>query len=337
MSSAPPGIHPVYAVYGDESFLKQQAVDGIVRAVVGAEPGSMGPSRFDGDEVKPADVLDELRTLGLLGDRRLVIVDPADGFITKHRKVLEDYCAAPSEHGCLVLVCRSLPKNTRLHKAIAAGGRVVECTAPRPYQVGAWIVQRARETYGKAVDRAAAEHLRDLIGTDLGMLNNELGKLSVYVRDRKQIVPADVEALVGRHREETIFRVTDAMAAGDASVALAAWEQVLATDREAPARAIGGLAWSIRELLKAKQSVAAGASVHSLIPRFGRDPGEVARRLDRADAGRLQEQLCDLYEVDLATKTGLADVAPAVEAFIVKHTRLGVSKPPSRSLVGGAA
>ncbi|MHC4234266.1 MAG: DNA polymerase III subunit delta, partial [Planctomycetota bacterium] len=241
-------------------------------------------------------------------------------FITRYRKQLEAYCAAPTGGGCLILVCNSLPRNTRLYRAIAASGEVIECRPPGPQQVGSWIVQRGRDACGKQVDRAAAARLRELVGNDLGTLDNELGKLAAYVGARGQIGVADVDALVGQHREETVFRVTDAMAAGNAAGALHAWEQVLATDRAAPMRAIGGLASGIRRLLEAKQAVAAGTPVRALVPRFGRDPGLLARRLDSVTIEHLKEQLCDLYETDLATKTGLADVDRAVETFVVKHT-----------------
>ncbi|MCP4250883.1 MAG: DNA polymerase III subunit delta [bacterium] len=317
MNQAAPNIAPVCALYGDEAFLKQAALTRIVNAALDAEPGSMGPTRIDGETAELADAMDELRTLGLLGGRRLVIVDPADAFITKYRKQLETYCADPADGGTLVLVCRSLPRNTRLHKAIAAAGEVVECSSLRPRDVGPWIVRRSREAYAKTVDAQAATRLRELVGNDLGILDNELGKLSVYIGGRDRIGLDDVEALVGQHREETVFRVTDAMAAGDVRAAMTAWEQVLATDRAAPARAVGGLSYVIRQLLEAKQASQSGRAVNA---RVGRDAASAAARLRQADVHQLQRQLCDLYELDLACKTGLADVGPAIETFIVKHT-----------------
>ena len=320
MTSTEPSVQPVYAVFGDEPFLRRQAIRRIINLALGDDPGSMGPTRIDGETAELADALDELRTLGLLGEQRVVIVEPADPFITRYRKQLEAYCAAPTGGGCLILVCNSLPKSTRLYKAVATSGEVIECRAPRAQQIPAWIVPRGRDAYGKVIDRAAAARLRELVGNDLGMLDSELGKLAAYVGARNQISIADVEALVGLHREETVFRVTDAMAAGDVDGALRAWEQVLATDRAAPMRAIGGLASGIRRLLEAKQAVAAGTPVRSLVPRLGYDPAVLSRRLEGVTVEHLQEQLCDLYETDLATKTGLADVARAVETFIVKHS-----------------
>jgi len=333
MTSTKPSLRPVYAVFGAEQFLKRQALRRIVNLALGDDPGAMGPTRIDGETAELADALDELRTLGLLGDRRVVIVESADEFISKYRKPLETYCAKPTGDGCLILLCNSLPRNTRLRRAITESGEVIECRPLAPGQVGRWIVRRCRDASGKVIEAAAAERLRELAGNDLGMLASELDKLAAYVGGREQIAVADVEVLVGHHREETVFRVTDAMSAGDAAGALQAWEQVLATDRAAPARAIGGLAYVIRRLLDAKEAVAAGTPVSKVAPRMRQDANVLARRLKNVTVEQLQRQLCELYDTDLAAKTGMAKVERAIETFIVKHTAAG--RPAAGATAGG--
>ncbi len=329
-----PSIKPVYALVGQEAFLKRQAIERIVKQALREDPDSLGPTTIDGESAELADALDELQTLSLLGGMRVVIVESADAFITRYRKQLEAYCASPSDSACLILLCKSMPRNTRLYKAVVASGEVVECAAVRPQQVGPWIVQRARGAYSKLLDNAAAARLYDLVGNGLEALDNELSKLSVYVGSREQIGIEDIEALVGQHREEAVFRVTDAMAAGDVEAALRAWEHVLATDRAAPVRAIGGLASAVRRLLEAKQAQASGESLQSMVNRrLAPNAAMLARRLDSVSAEELKRQLCDLCDADLASKTGLGDIASAIETYVVKHTRPRASRPGSR--VGG--
>ena len=333
MSTGQPSVKPVYAVFGDESFLKRQAVGRVVALALEGDPDSMGPTRIDGDTAELADALDELQTLSLLGGRRIVIVEDADGFITRYRKRLEQYCADPATGATLILLCRSLPRNTNLYKLIANRGEVIPCAAPRGAQLAPWINRRAHEAYAKGIEPQAVAELRDLVGSSLEALDNELAKLAVYVGARKRITADDVEALVGLHREETVFRVTDAMSAGNAASALEAWQHALATDRAAPDRAIGGLAWAIRRLLEAKQAVAAGVPPESLAGRFRQNTDAFIRRLNSTTIERLEAQLADLHQADLDTKTGLGDVETAIEAFIVKHTV--PRKEPARTPVGG--
>ena len=105
--------------------------------------------------------------------------------------------------------------------------------------------------------------LREHVGDAPGLLDAELGKLAIYVGERVEITAADIAALTGRHREEKVFAVTDAMSSGDTQTALRQWEQVLATDRAAPARAIAGE----RVINPITASVPALKEVMALMPR----------------------------------------------------------------------
>lgn len=310
---------PVYVVFGPEPFLKQEAVRGLIAGVLAGQADSLGPSRYEGDSAELAEVLDEVRTFSLLGDKRVVVVEEADGFISTYRAALERYCADSSETGCLILTCKSLPANTRLHRIVKGLGGLVPCEAPRGPGVLAWIAGRAQSTYGKRIDRAAASSLRNYVGDSLGVLDGELDKLATYVGERAVITAGDVDELVGNVREQAVFAVTDAIAEGDARTALRQWERVLATDRAAPGRAIGGLAWGIRKLLGAHDAVAAGTPVYALARQFFTEPAALEARLARMSRRVLEDQLCDLLEADVAGKTGLSEVSRAVERFIIKH------------------
>jgi len=319
MHAASIDAHLVYAVVGQDRFLRNEALESILRALMD-EPDGLGSVRFDGSQADLADVLDEVRTPSLLGDRRVVIVDDADAFISANRTALERYASNPASSGSVFFLCQSLAKNTRLYKIISANGKVVSCPAPKGRAVIDWIGGRAQAKYAKRLDHAAAQLLRDHLGDAFGSLDAELAKLSAYVGEREQITRADIDALTGHHREERVFAVTDAMASHDAAAALGHWEQVLATDRAAPGRAIAGLAWGIRRLLEARRDWESGVSIRELARRMYSDPGVLQRRLERVTPRQLEAQQRDLLAADLAVKTGASTVGLAVEKFIVKHS-----------------
>ena len=224
----------VYALTGSDRFLRTEALQ-VLQKQLGVEEG-LESVRVDGDTVELADVLDEVRTPSLLGPARVVIVDDADDFISKNRATLEKFCADRNHAGKLVLLCDSMPKNTRLHKVIAECGEVIDCAPPSGRAILGWIVQRAKKTYGKSIDERAAQRLKDHVGDAPGWLDSELAKLAAYVGDRAEIGWKDIEEVTGELREEKVFGVIDAMAVGDTVTALRLWDQVWATDRAAPAR-----------------------------------------------------------------------------------------------------
>lgn len=318
MSAPAIDVHSVYAVVGKDRFLRNNLVADLLRRLA-PEADEMGPTRFNGPEAGLAEVLDEVRTLSLLGGRRIVIVEEADRFITAHRQAMERYCANADDGGSLILACDALATNTRLYKIIAQHGSVIRCEVLKGRDVATWIQRRAKEQYGKGLSAQAARALREHIGDVPGLLDAELVKLAAYVGTRPDIAPADIGALTGQHREEKVFAVIDAVSIGDASTALRNWEQVLATDRAAPARAIAGLAWGVRRLLETHRAWTQGANLYSLARRMYTDPDVLERRLKRTSHTQLEEQQRDLLTADLDVKTGASRVDSAVEKFIIKH------------------
>jgi len=321
MPAASVVVHPIYAVVGQDRFLRSEALEGILRALA-SHMDTLGPTRVDGENASLADLLDEVRTPSLLGGRRVVIVDDADECIRAFREKLENYCAAPASGGCLIFLCDSMPRNTKLRKIISGGGQVIECEPLKGRAVVSWIVRRAKEVHGKRLIDSAAQVLKEHVGDSLSGIDTELAKLAAYVGDRAEITPQDIDAATGEHREEKVFAVLDAVADGDTVGALRAWEQVWATDRAAPGRAIGGLAWAVRNLLRMRRGLDNGADIGSVAPKFA-DLKALGKRLERSSAKQLCDQQRDLLAADLASKTGLSTVDVAIERFIVKHS----SKP----------
>ncbi len=293
----------VVAIVGNDSFLRSDALARVLEPVR-SEMGDLGPMRFEGDRATPAEVLDEVRTPSLLGGLRVAIVEDADEFISANRELMERYCAAPVSDSLLILLCNSLPRNTKLHKIIEGHGQIVACEAPKGPAFSTWIVQRASGTYEKKIAASAVQSLRRLLGDSPGWIDAELGKLAAYVGARPEITSADVNELTDQRREELVFGIIDAMSDGDAAKAMSFWDKVMATDRAAQGRSIGGLAWKIRQMIE-----------------YG--DARISKR-------QLLEMQRDLLRAELAVKTGLSSLPLAIEQFIIKHTM----KPAPRSRVG---
>ncbi len=316
---------PFYAVCGEELFLRRQAITELVDEVLGPADRSLAMSEYDGknDSLEPSDVLDDLRTLPFLVERKLVLLRDGDLFVKQYRAELEAYAEKPCERSVFVLECKSLPANTRLYKRIAAAGEVVKCEPIKAYQVPGWLTDRAKQTYGKRLTPKAAAMLCDLIGPELGQLDAELQKLTVYVNSRDRIDIGDVEALGGRCREEQVWGILSAIAAGDRAKALFLWEEVWQTDRAAIGRAIGGLAYSVRRLLAAKRAELGGAPLDELrkLMMIWRDDPRLQRELNAFSVDQIEQMLCRLLDADVAAKSGGMGVRSSIEAFIVEMCR----------------
>jgi len=205
----------VCVVFGDELFLRRQAVRAIRRVVLGGDEGEFSLSTFDGSTAELADVLGELATVAMFGPgQRLVVVEGADEFVSRYRAELEDYVAQPTGRGVLVLDVKAFPGNTRLYKAVVAEGLAIDCKCPAAAGVVRWLGSWAVQAHRVQVSQAAAEMLVEMIGSELGLLDQELAKLALLTGSGQKITPEMVGRLAGGWRARTAWDLLDAVLAG---------------------------------------------------------------------------------------------------------------------------
>jgi DNA polymerase-3 subunit delta len=310
---------PVYVLCGDEEFLKRQAREALVGWVLGDADPAYAVSTYPGDRAEWSTVRGELQTLPFLSPRRVVVIDQADEFVSDNRPALEKYVAKPSP-GVLVLDVRSWPSNTKLAKALPDEATIV-CKTPKPSQLPAWCLQRARSEYGKKLAEPAAQLLVELVEPSLGLLDQELAKLATYVGDAAGITVEDVDVLCGRSRSAETFKIFEAIGQAKPAEALAILQRLLA-DGEEPLALLGAFSWQLRKLAQAGRLAVQGVSVPEALREVGFGPWQVEKvepQLRHLGRRRLEKLFDWLLEMDLGMK-GNNPLPPAVqlERFVVK-------------------
>jgi DNA polymerase-3 subunit delta len=316
-------VCPVYAVTGDEAFLKRQVLAALRGLVLGGEGGELGLSLFPGERATRAAVHDELETLPFLAPRRLVVVEGADPFVSRERAWLEKYVAAPATSGVLVLEVQSWPSNTRLAKLLPDSATLV-CKSPAPARLPGWCRAWCKSTYKKDLAAPAAQLLVDLVGAEMGRLDQELAKLSLYVGTARQIESADVDTLVGNSREENTWKIFDLIGSGRPAEALALLDRLF-EQGEDPFKVLGAFSHSLRGLARATRLNAKGTPLSAAlgeagIPPFAHRTAEAQmRHLGRHRVNRLYDWL---LQTDLGFK-GNSQLPPhmLLERLVVRLAR----------------
>ena len=313
----------VYAIVGQDSFLQQQALEGILRDY-GLD---LQRSDIDGPAAQPVDTFDELRSFAMFGGSRIVVVRDADEFVSKNRETVESFlegldsgAESAAAGNTLVLRFGTLARNTRVYKLIDRIGQIIPAEPPGERDLPRWIMQRGKDAHGVDVVPSAAALLADLIGAELGTLDGELGKLALQAQGGR-VTPDMIAGGVAFRREQEMWAMTDALAAGRPQEALRIWRQLLATDSSAEFRAVTWLGIWLEKSIGALRLAARGRNTFAIAQAMKIWPASNAEPLIRTARAlgetRLRQATNRLAEIDFRTKSGLGEATRAVEAFIL--------------------
>ena len=312
-----PAPKPVYALVGSDAFLQLQKLQDVLRLM----PKDVQRVDLEGERAELAEVLDELRSFAMFGGAKAVVVRDADAFLSRFREQLEEYVAAPSDSATLVLRLASLPKNQRIYKAIDKLGGVEPCDPPK--DLAKWAADRARAAHGIALAPDAARMLADLVGEDLGRIDNELAKLAIDADGAKGPVgPEKVASSVAFQREQEMWDMTNEVAAGDVAAALRRWRQLTQLDSSAEFRAVTWLGMWLENVRKALALKRKGLGSFAICQQLRIWPQKIQEPFMKTacqlgDAGAAAA-LDLLAEIDHQSKTGVGDAAANVERFILQ-------------------
>ena len=314
---------PIYVLHGDEHFLKRRVTAALRTLVLGADDDGFGLSSRDGDKASWSEIHDELETLPFLSSRRLVVIDRADPFVTRERQRLEKYFAEPSKTGVLVLDVQSWPGNTKLAKLLPEGATIV-CKALEARKLPEWCAQWCAAQHGKPLAAPAARLLVDLVGTDMGLLDQEMAKLAIYAGSNSRIDTSDVDQLVGQSRAENTWRIFDLIGSGQAGAALALLDRLL-NQGEEPLRLLGAFSMQLRRLAQAARLNSQGRSVPDALKQVGVPPfglSSAEQQLRYLGRRRLDLIYDWLLETDLGLK-GSSQLPPRtlLERLVVQLAR----------------
>jgi DNA polymerase III subunit delta len=317
----------VIVAYGDDDFLRKESIHQILKLIKIEQDE---PKRFNGEECKWLDVHDELATMSLFAEStmRIAIVVSAEDLIKAARPQLEKWCGAPAADSVLILDVPSFPSNTKLYKIVAEKGWCIDCGLPtgggRSKSVSlpavqTWVQQWGTGQHGLKLTASQAKQILEAVGTDSGILHQELAKLALYA-DANGVLPGDaIKQHVGSWRTRTMWEIADAVADGRIADALRELERVFATG-EHPAAVVPQISWSLRRfgtaaqlILQARrtgQSISAQAAI-AQSGFWGNDAKLADERLRRIGLYRASHILQWLLELDLKIKGSHSNVQRA--------------------------
>jgi DNA polymerase-3 subunit delta len=318
---------PIVLIYGPDLGLVRERADALVRAAAPAGADDFSLIKLDGDTVAadPGRLVDEARTIGLFGGRRVIRVRAGGKNLAEALKPL---LAEPPQGSLVVIEAGDLRKNAPLRTLCEASPAVA--AIPCYVDSEADLARLVDKTLAEAkirIEPDAHDALLELLGADRLATRAELEKLVLYAGNGGEIRLDDVRLVIADASALVLDDVVDAAAAGEEAAALAALEKTRAAGT-APATVIGAAIRHVATLHRLSLEIERGAGVEETVKRAQppihfRRHKRAERALARFRPPALAETLIALGQGSLAARRqpGLADAI--VERAMLQLARRG--------------
>jgi DNA polymerase-3 subunit delta len=208
-------LHPVYLIAGPEILRVLEAADA-VRAQARAQGiGEREVFDADGRDFDWGQLDASFNAPSLFSARRLVEVRLPGGKPGKEgAEVISAFCANPAPDVVLLITAGEWGKayQGKWSDAIARVGVVAVAWAIKPHELPGWIESRLRSKSLRA-DRDAVQLLAERVEGNLLAAAQEIDKLAL-LSDGQTLDADRMEALVANAARYDVFRLTDAVLAG---------------------------------------------------------------------------------------------------------------------------
>jgi DNA polymerase-3 subunit delta len=291
---------------GPDEFLRREVIEHLL---VLMKFDSLAVTRFDGEEVKWADIHDELATRSLFdtGGPKCAFVRKADDFISKNRDSIEHWIEKGPAGSILLLEVQSLPSNQKIYRSAQKYGWLIgQDKDPSDAYIRKWISGWGKRRHGLKLTADQVNLITDRIGFIGGLVECELAKLALFAGEGGEVSDQRVDELVGGWRTQTVWQLSDWIADGEIAKALGLVDKLVMAG-QSPVGIAAQLSWSLRRFGMAAYAFEQAERVQTGKPDFSRvlmdagfRYGEVdkatrrLRRIGRTRAKKLLSWLVDL-------------------------------------------
>lgn len=306
----------IYLLYGTEDFLIEQEIKNIIKKI---KIDKINISRYNLEEESIKDIIDEACTISLFEDKKLIIVDNLNTFLTKQNEktinILEEFINNINKETTLILISEKLDERKKLIKNLRKIAEVKECNKTKNITS---TVKKMFDDY--KIEYKNIDLLIKIVGNDLGILSQEVEKLKTYKLD-KIIAEQDILDLASANNNSDIFDLINYIVKKDKENALNIYDALIKQNEE-PIKIIVTLANQFRLIYQSKELYKKGNREDTISEILKIHPYRIKLALEKSknySSKILLKYLLKLAELDKNIKNGLIDKHLALELFILEN------------------
>ncbi len=320
----------VYLFFGEEEYIKNQALEQAIKALVDPSFKDLNYVQLDGGQIDLDTIINACETLPFMAERRVVVLKDLSLLNGKAEGDIDEdgflkYVKTMSSTTCLILYCRgSVDKRKKIYKHINKNGRAIEFEHLTDRELHTWINQTV-EKQGKKISYNAIVQLVNRTGNNLEDISNELNKLVAFAGQHINIDIEAVDQVVTPNLEQSIFQLVDAIGEKNGDLALTVLNNLLFEGGQAVQPILAMIARQFRLILQCKGHYERGYNPNSIASKLKQRPFVVRKCLAQGrnfTMEQLKKGLEMCLQVDYDIKTGKILDTMGLELIIVKMCNL---------------
>ena len=251
-----------YIFWGEETYLREHYLRVLREKLVPPGFEEFNYHALEGKDLTAEALAEMAEAMPMLSERTLIVVSDFDLFRLSgdQRGKLISFLEDIPPYCCVVFVYDTLeysPNRSmeKLCKAIQEHVQVVEFQQVDSSDLVTWIIRHFK-ALDKEIDRQTAEYLIFLCGGLMTGLVPEISKIAAYARG-KVITQKDIDAVADPVLSAEVFRLTDAVLAGDYDRAARILGDLLKMQTD-PLLILGALGRELRRIYTARLAIDGG-------------------------------------------------------------------------------
>lgn len=322
----------LYLIEGTDQSLVDNSLVELLNGLCGGSEPSLVVEEYGGTDSDPVDVLqvaEALSTSPFVADRRIVVLRQAGKMSSADASKLVGAIGDMADDVFLVIAGGDRAVPASLRKIVGESGIVVDATSPAERQRPKWIHDRLSRSPVK-MDQSAENWLQNRLGEDIARLDGLLGILVATYGEGAVLSESDLEPFAGEAGVLPSWELSDAIDAGNASLAIENLHRLVFAGEFYPLAVLGILYRHYEAALRVDGlALRDGAQAAEVIGAKSKFLGEKALRLSRqlGYAGISSAiSLLAQADLDLRGKTALPAIT-ILEVLVGRLSKLRTVRP----------
>lgn len=305
----------IFLITGPDTFRVQQKLQAL-KAKFEQEVDASGLNMHEvkGATLKIEELAHAFDAMPLLARRRFVVINNvlSNKNVKLHEAILVRLKADVKDGNIVVFVEEEPPTiKSPLFDWLMSNAIAQSFATLTGANLSRWFRQYA-SSLGREVVPQAERLLLDLHGGDLWGLVSDLKKLDAFLPLKQTIVAADVTALCESPYHEDIFRLVDAMLAGDTKTGVMLLDESLANGL-APLQLVGLLEKQLAVLVAILKGANELSGVHPFVFK------KLKAVAVHTTLEKVRQAYVDLAQIDVTLKSSTTSPAVLLTQFLIKQ------------------